>query len=138
MTPSEVLKMAADKGAKVFDLRFLDFPGLWQHMTHPISELTEDAFNEGFGFDGSSIRGWQAIDASDMLVMPDPTTARMDPFMKEPTLVMICDIVDPLTLEQLSQQFGISRERVRQIEVRAFEKLQKSMRTAAIEERLIN
>ena len=57
MTPSEVLKMAADKGAKVFDLRFLDFPGLWQHMTHPMSELTEDAFNEGFGFDGSSIRG---------------------------------------------------------------------------------
>ena len=60
MTPSEVLKLAADKGAKVFDLRFLDFPGLWQHMTHPISELTEDLFSEGLGFDGSSIRGWQA------------------------------------------------------------------------------
>ena len=103
MTPSEVLKMAADKGAKVFDLRFLDFPGLWQHMTHPISELTEDVFNEGFGFDGSSIRGWQAINASDMLVMPDPTTARMDPFMKEPTLVMICDIVDPLTHERYTR-----------------------------------
>ena len=103
MTPSEVLKLAADKGAKVFDLRFLDFPGLWQHMTHPISELTEDIFSEGLGFDGSSIRGWQAIDASDMLVMPDPTTARMDPFMKEPTLVMICDIADPLTHERYTR-----------------------------------
>ena len=103
MTPSEVLKLAADKGAKVFDLRFLDFPGLWQHMTHPISELTEDIFTEGLGFDGSSIRGWQAIDASDMLVMPDPTTARMDPFMKEPTLVMICDIADPLTHERYTR-----------------------------------
>ena len=103
MTPSEVLKLAADKGAKVFDLRFLDFPGLWQHMTHPISELTEDIFTEGLGFDGSSIRGWQAIDASDMLVMPDPATARMDPFMKEPTLVMICDIADPLTHERYTR-----------------------------------
>ena len=103
MTPSEVLKLAADKGAKVLDLRFLDFPGLWQHMTHPISELTEDLFSEGLGFDGSSIRGWQAINASDMLVIPDPATARMDPFMKEPTLVMICDIVDPLTHERYTR-----------------------------------
>ena len=94
MTPSEVLTFAADNGAKMLDLRFIDLPGVWQHLTVPISEVSEDTFTDGIGFDGSSIRGWQAINASDMLIVPDPVTARIDPFMQAPTLVMICDIVD--------------------------------------------
>ena len=103
MTPKEVLDMAKENGAKVVDLRFMDFPGLWQHFTVPISELTESSFEDGFGFDGSSIRGWQPIHASDMLVVPDPTTAKMDPFYEAPTLVLICNIVDPITREAYSR-----------------------------------
>ncbi|MBW2011494.1 MAG: type I glutamate--ammonia ligase [Deltaproteobacteria bacterium] len=103
MTPKEVLEMAKENGAKVVDIRFLDFPGVWQHFTVPLSELDESAFEEGFGFDGSSIRGWQPIHASDMLVVPDPTTAKMDPFFKEPTLVLIGKIQDPLTGESYSR-----------------------------------
>jgi glutamine synthetase len=99
MTPKEVLDMAKENGAVVVDLRFMDFPGLWQHFTVPISELEESSFEDGFGFDGSSIRGWQPIHASDMLVVPDATTAKMDPFYEAPTLVLICNIVDPVTRE---------------------------------------
>ena len=99
MTPKEVLDMAKENGAKVVDLRFMDFPGLWQHFTVPMSELEESSFEDGFGFDGSSIRGWQPIHASDMLVVPDATTAKMDPFYEAPTLVLICNIVDPVTRE---------------------------------------
>ena len=103
MTPKEVLDMAKENGAKVVDLRFMDFPGLWQHFTVPISELEESSFEDGFGFDGSSIRGWQPIHASDMLVVPDATTAKMDPFYEAPTLVLICNIVDPITREAYSR-----------------------------------
>jgi glutamine synthetase len=103
MTPKEVLKFAESKGAKTLDLKFMDFPGLWQHFTVPITELSEDSFEEGFGFDGSSIRGWQAIHMSDMLVVPDPTTAAMDPFTAIPTLTMICNILDPITKEKYSR-----------------------------------
>ncbi len=99
MTPKEVLDMAKENGAKVIDLRFMDFPGLWQHFTVPLSELEESSFEDGFGFDGSSIRGWQPIHASDMLVVPDAATAKMDPFYEAPTLVLICNIVDPVTRE---------------------------------------
>ncbi len=99
MTAKEVLDMAKENGAKVVDLRFMDFPGLWQHFTVPIRELEESSFEDGFGFDGSSIRGWQPIHASDMLVVPDATTAKMDPFYEAPTLVLICNIVDPITRE---------------------------------------
>jgi glutamine synthetase len=99
MTPKEVLEMAKENGAKVVDLRFMDFPGLWQHFTVPVGELEESSFEDGFGFDGSSIRGWQPIHASDMLVVPDATTAKMDPFYEAPTLVLICNIVDPVTRE---------------------------------------
>jgi glutamine synthetase len=95
--------MGKKEGAKVLDLRFLDFPGVWQHFTFPISELDESRFEDGFGFDGSSIRGWQPIHTSDMLVVPDPTTAKMDPFYKEPTLVLIGNIVDPVTHESYSR-----------------------------------
>lgn len=103
MTTKQVLEMGKKEGAKVLDLRFLDFPGVWQHFTFPISELNESRFEDGFGFDGSSIRGWQPIHTSDMLVVPDPTTAKMDPFYKEPTLVLIGNIVDPVTHESYSR-----------------------------------
>jgi glutamine synthetase len=103
MTPREVIDFAKNQGAKILDLRFMDFPGLWQHLSVPISELSEELFADGHGFDGSSIRGWQAINASDMLIIPDPVSARIDPFLKDPTLVMICDVVDPVTRENYSR-----------------------------------
>jgi glutamine synthetase len=103
MTPKEVLAFAKEKGAKVVDIRFLDFPGVWQHFTVPMSELDESSFEDGFGFDGSSIRGWQPINASDMLVIPDPTTAKMDPFFEVPTLVVVGNIVDPITRESYTR-----------------------------------
>jgi glutamine synthetase len=103
MSPKDVIKFAKEKGAVCVDLKFLDFLGTWQHFTMPMSELNEALFEEGSGFDGSSIRGWQAIHASDMLVVPDPTTAVMDPFMKDPTLSLICNVVDPITKEDYSR-----------------------------------
>jgi len=103
MTPKEVLEFAKKNNAKMLDLRFMDFPGLWQHFSVPMHELELETFEEGLGFDGSSIRGWKAINASDMLVIPDPKTALMDPFSEHPTLIMICDIVDPLTKERYSR-----------------------------------
>src|SRR5437762_13341265 len=98
-TPKDVLKFAKDNKVEAVDLKFLDLLGLWQHFTIPPSELTEELFEEGNGFDGSSIRGWQPIHASDMLVVPDPTTAEMDPFTALPTLSLICNILDPVTKE---------------------------------------
>ena len=103
MTPSEIIAFAKNKGARILDLRFMDFPGLWQHLSVPIGELNDAMFADGHGFDGSSIRGWQAINASDMLIIPDPNTAQIDPFLKDPTLVMICDVVDPITRENYSR-----------------------------------
>jgi glutamine synthetase len=103
MTPAQVLEMAKEKKAKVVDLRFMDFPGIWQHFTIPIGELDESMFEDGFGFDGSSIRGWQPINASDMLVVPDPDTAKIDPFYDETTLVLIGNIEDPLTRESYTR-----------------------------------
>ncbi|HKD41195.1 MAG TPA: type I glutamate--ammonia ligase [Myxococcaceae bacterium] len=102
-TPKDVFALAKDRGATMVDLKFMDFIGLWQHFTVPLQELAEGSFEEGLGFDGSSIRGWMEIHASDMLVMPDATTAVMDPFMKEPTLSIICNIVDPITKEPFSR-----------------------------------
>jgi glutamine synthetase len=96
-TPAEVIAFAQENDAKMLDLRFADLPGLWQHVTYPITELEEGHFEDGFGFDGSSIRGWQAISESDMLIVPDSNTAFMDPFTDVPTLVMIANIVDPVT-----------------------------------------
>jgi glutamine synthetase len=103
MTPAEVLKMAKDKDVKVVDIRFMDFPGMWQHFSVPVKELDEGSFEDGFGFDGSSIRGWQPINASDMLVIPDAATAKIDPFFEVPTLVMIGNIADPITREAYSR-----------------------------------
>src|SRR5881296_1998856 len=103
MTPKDVVKMAKEKGARIVDLRFIDLPGLWQHFSIPVSELNEGIFEDGLGFDGSSIRGFQTIDESDMLLMPDPNSAQMDPFTKVPTLVLICDVKDPVTGKDYSR-----------------------------------
>lgn len=103
MTPKEVLALCREKDIKAVDLRFMDFPGLWQHFTIPVQALTEESFEEGIGFDGSSIRGWQAINESDMLVLPQPDTAFVDPFLQIPTLTMVCNIQDPLTKEDYTR-----------------------------------
>ena len=86
MDPKGVLAFAAKNNAKILDLRFIDVPGIWQHVSYPIGELSEDSFKEGFGFDASSIRGWASIHESDMLLIPDPDSAFMDPFRTEPTI----------------------------------------------------
>jgi glutamine synthetase len=98
-TPKDVLKFAESEGVKIVDLKFIDWPGHWQHTSFPLHEIDEETFTEGLGFDGSSIRGWQSIDASDMLIIPDPKTALIDPFCDHPTLSLICDVVDPITRE---------------------------------------
>ncbi|MFA6056410.1 MAG: glutamine synthetase beta-grasp domain-containing protein, partial [Thermodesulfovibrionales bacterium] len=103
MTPKEVMDFAKKNKVVMVDLKFMDFPGLWQHFSVPIKEFSADIFQDGLGFDGSSIRGWQAIHMSDMLVIPDPTTAVMDPFTQHPTLSLICNIVDPITKEPYSR-----------------------------------
>ena len=96
-TPKDVLDLIQQRDVKMVDFRFMDFPGSWQHFTIPVEAFEEDMFEEGLGFDGSSIRGWKASNESDMLVVPDPATAFLDPFMEMPTLVLICDISDPIT-----------------------------------------
>jgi len=102
-TAKDAIKLAKDNKAVAVDFKFLDFLGIWQHFSTPISEFEAEVFEEGLGFDGSSIRGWQPINASDMLVMPDASTAVMDPFMAHPTLSLICNIVDPITKEEYSR-----------------------------------
>ena len=95
MKPEEVLEFAKEQGAKMVDLKFVDVPGTWQHFSIPLRELTEETFVEGKAFDGSSVRGFQTIDESDMLVIPDPDTAIMDPFTAVPTLSLVCNIAHP-------------------------------------------
>jgi glutamine synthetase len=97
--PKETLEFAGRTQAQMVDLKFCDLLGSWQHMTMPLRALDAGAFDEGLGFDGSSIRGWQGIAESDMLLMPDASTAVLDPFTAEPTLSLICEIADPLTRE---------------------------------------
>jgi glutamine synthetase len=103
MTPREILALVREKDVKAVDFRFMDFPGLWQHFTIPAGELGEHTFEEGKGFDGSSIRGWQRVNESDMLVVPVAETAFIDPFCRDTTLTMICNIQDPLTKEDYSR-----------------------------------
>ena len=103
MKPNDVIKMMKDQHVDMVDLRFMDFPGLMQHFAIPAAKLDETVFEEGVGFDGSSIRGWQAIHESDMLVIPDPATAYIDPFYKAKTLVLQCDIADPITRQRYSR-----------------------------------
>ena len=99
LSPKEVIELCGEKGIKMVDLKFTDLPGTLQHFSIPAEELTEEMFVEGLGFDGSSIRGFQRIHESDMLLIPDPSTAFVDPICKVPTLSIICDITDPVTLE---------------------------------------
>ena len=103
MTPNEIIDLIKAKNIEILDLKFQDFPGTWQHFSIPASQAVPEIFDEGLGFDGSSIRGWQAIHASDMMVVPDPVTAVIDPFTECPTLSLICNIVDPVTREQYSR-----------------------------------
>lgn len=99
MKPEEVIAFARERGVKMVDLKFIDLPGMWQHFTIPISELKPDIFEDGLNFDGSSIRGWRVINESDMTVLPDPRTAKIDPFMEVPTISLLCDVVHPDTHE---------------------------------------
>ena len=96
-TPQDVLDMIKDNDVKIVDFRFTDYPGLWQHFSVPANEVEADTFEDGLGFDGSSMRGWQSIDESDLLVMPDADTAFVDPFLEVSTLVLFCEIEDPIT-----------------------------------------
>ncbi|MGH9555835.1 MAG: glutamine synthetase beta-grasp domain-containing protein, partial [Terriglobales bacterium] len=95
-----VLEFVKKNGVKLLDLRFTDIPGLWHHVSYPIDQLTEDSFEEGFGMDGSSIRGWAAIHESDMLLIPDPACHFLDPFTDAPTMVMVADVIDPVTKQR--------------------------------------
>ena len=101
--PKDVLELIKKENVKVVDYRFMDFPGMWQHLSVPATELTEKAFEEGRGFDGSSIRGWQEINESDMLIKPDPETAFIDPFMETKTLCIVSNICDPITGEDYTR-----------------------------------
>ena len=102
-TPKEALEFAVREGAQLVDCKFVDWLGQWQHVTFPLHEFDESTFEEGLGFDGSSIRGWQSIESSDMLIIPDPATAMIDPFCEHPTLSLICNIIDPITRESYSR-----------------------------------
>jgi glutamine synthetase len=102
-SPAEVLRLAQDDGVEIVDLRFCDLPGLMQHFSVPVGQLTEDVFEDGYGFDGSSIRGFQEIQESDMILVPDPNTAVIDPFRQHKTLNLNCFVLDPLSKESYSR-----------------------------------
>jgi len=103
MTTSEFFEFARKHNAEMVDLKFVDLLGTWQHCTYPIETWDDNTFKEGLGFDGSSIRGWQGIHVSDMLAVPDPDTAVIDPFFEKPTVSVIANIVDPVTLERYTR-----------------------------------
>ena len=98
-----ILLFAKEKQIEFVDLKFMDFPGQWQHVTIPMPEFDEGSFENGFGFDGSSLRGWKRINESDMLIIPDPSTMFFDPFIKAPTMSLICDVYEPATREKYSR-----------------------------------
>ena len=98
--PKAVLDYVKEHNVQILDLRFTDIPGLWHHVSYPIGQLSESSFEEGFGMDGSSIRGWAAIHESDMLLIPDASRYILDPFTEAPTLVMVCDVIDPVTKQR--------------------------------------
>jgi glutamine synthetase len=100
MTPKDFFDFARKHGAEMMDLKFVDLLGTWQHCSYPIDALDDSIFEEGLGFDGSSIRGWQGIELSDMVAIPDPSTAKIDPFFAEPTVSLLANIVDPITKEK--------------------------------------
>ena len=98
--PKEILDFVKKNAVKMLDLRFTDLPGLWHHVSYPIDQLSEESFEDGFGMDGSSIRGWAAIHESDMLLVPDPDSYLLDPFTEIATLVMVADVRDPVTKQR--------------------------------------
>jgi glutamine synthetase len=100
---NNVLNFIKSKKIQFIDLKFMDFPGQWQHFTVPVSQFNKDSFVDGFGFDGSSIRGWKAINESDMLIIPDAATMFLDPFIEAPTLSLICDVYEPATKERYTR-----------------------------------
>ena len=102
-TPNDVINLAKKAGVKIIDLRFIDLPGVWQHFSIPVEDLGPEIFEDGIGFDGSSIRGYQLIHESDMLLIADPETAYVDPILEIPTLDMICNVFDPVTREPYSR-----------------------------------
>ena len=99
-TAKTVLEFVKKNEVKFLDLRFTDLPGLWHHVSYPIGELNEASFEDGFGMDGSSIRGWAQIHESDMLLIPDPGRFFLDPFLEMQTLVMVADVMDPVTKQR--------------------------------------
>jgi len=101
-SPADVIRRAKEAGVQVVDVRFTDLPGTWQHFSIPLKELEEDTFKDGLGFDGSSIRGFQAINESDMLLLPDPASAFVYPCLQVPTLSLTCDVVDTIIREHYS------------------------------------
>ncbi|MFW6163797.1 MAG: glutamine synthetase beta-grasp domain-containing protein, partial [Planctomycetota bacterium] len=103
MTPKEFFEFAAEHGAEMVDLKFVDLLGTWQHCSYPLETWDDATFEDGLGFDGSSIRGWQGIHVSDMLAVPDPDTAVIDRFFAKPTVSVLADIVDPVTREDYSR-----------------------------------
>src|SRR5438552_3407163 len=103
MAVKDALDLVKKNKVEIVDFKFVDVPGLWQHFSIPAGELTADLFEEGIGFDGSSIRGFQSINESDMLLIPDPDTAMMDPFTEHPTLSLICNVIDAVTRESYSR-----------------------------------
>lgn len=102
-SPQDVLNLIREKDIQMIDLKFIDLPGIWQHLTVHSSQISESSFTEGVPFDGSSIRGWKAINESDMSMVLDPSTAWMDPFTAEPTLSIICSILEPRTGQPYSR-----------------------------------
>src|SRR5206468_9704398 len=112
-------RKAKDAGVQVVDIRFTDLPGTWQHFSIPLSELTEELFKEGIGFDGSSIRGFQAINESDMLLFPDPASAFVDPCLQVPTPSLTCDVSDPVTGERYSRDPRYVAQKAEQYLVRS-------------------
>ena len=103
ITPKDVLALAQEHGVRMVDFKFTDLPGTWQHVGLSIYSLDEDAFTEGLGFDGSSIRGFQEIAESDMVLIPDPATALIDPFHEQRTMSIVCNVIDPITRELYSR-----------------------------------
>ena len=99
MAVADVMKMVKDNDVKFVDFRFTDTRGKEQHVTVPVKQLNEEKFTDGHAFDGSSIAGWKGIQASDMILMPDPDSARMDPFMDESTLLLTCDVIEPTDMK---------------------------------------
>src|SRR5262245_46668111 len=97
MRPTDAIELGKKHNSVMVDLKFCDLIGQWQHTSVPFHRLNDEAFEAGFGFDGSSIRGWKAINESDMLLLPDPSTAVMDPFTAQPTISLVCNISDPIT-----------------------------------------